>query len=70
MTHGISVTQDLFGDPDFRQLEPHRQISARTRTSATSRMSVGASTLAPRLELFISERLRRIELRRPTCGQI
>jgi hypothetical protein len=25
---------------------------------------------APRLELFISERSRRIELRRPTCGQI
>src|SRR2546428_8280697 len=60
----------LSGDPNFRQLEPHRQVSARTRTSATSRLSVGASTRARRLELFISERLRRVELRRPTCGQI
>ena len=34
----------LSGDPNLRQLEPHRQISARPRTSATSRMSVGVNS--------------------------
>jgi hypothetical protein len=31
------------GDPNARQLEPHRHTSARTRTAAPSRLSVGAS---------------------------
>src|SRR4051794_37822727 len=51
-------------------LRPFRRKFERFLGSRWPTPTPGASTLAPRLELFISERLRRIELRRPTCGQI